>query len=91
MWWQLEALYVAQGGRCAYTGKSIRIGENASLEHVSPASRDKIRASDIDNLKWVDITVNRSKADMQIVEYLSLCREVLEHFGYNISHDLENN
>lgn len=73
----LARLWLAQGGRCAYTGRAITPGVNASLDHVVPRARGG--ADTVDNLVWTCAAVNRAKTDMTPAEFRALCAEVLAH------------
>lgn len=83
-WRELADILLQQSHRCAYSGKHLTLGENASIEHVAPVSRNAHRKTDIRNLVWVDIDVNHMKYNMTIAEFLSACRGVLETFGYRV-------
>ncbi len=74
---QLARLWLAQGGRCAYTGRRLVPGVNASVDHRVPSSRGGADA--IDNLVWCCEQVNRAKTDMTPAEFRALCAEVLAH------------
>jgi len=72
-------------GRCAYSGVRIRLGVNASLEHVLP--RMDGGDSGVDNIVWVDNRVNNAKHCMPITEFVVMCRNVLTHFGYTVTRE----
>lgn len=84
-WKELDALLIQQLGRCAYTGRPIVLGVNASIEHVEPISRSPGRASDIANLRWVEKEVNLAKRSMTLKEFLDMCKYVLKNFGYVVT------
>ena len=73
----LARLWLAQGGRCAYTGRQLTPGVNASVDHVLPRSRGG--SDELDNLVWTCAAVNRAKTDMTPAEFRALCAEVLAH------------
>jgi len=83
-WERLRDAFLAQQGKCAYTGRSLVIGESASLEHVEPVSRSEIRATDVRNIKWVRKEVNLAKNALSISDLIALCKDVLVHFGYEV-------
>jgi hypothetical protein len=83
-WGELEALLLRQLSRCAYTGKPIDLGSNASIEHVEPASRSPGRASDIANIRWVAQEVNLAKRAMPLREFIEMCKAVLKNFGFEV-------
>jgi 5-methylcytosine-specific restriction endonuclease McrA len=84
---ELINLLEAQGYRCAYSGRLIDIGENASVEHVVPVSRDRKRKTDITNIKFVDQRINQMKQGLPLSEFLGTCKEVLRFFGYEVIRD----
>ena len=86
-WIELKEALARQNNRCAYSGKEIDIGMNASVEHVQSQSKHEKRRRDITNIKWVDVRVNKSKQDMSLHDYLMLCKSVLTNFGYEIVRD----
>lgn len=73
----LARLWLAQGGRCAYTGRQLTPGVNASVDHVLPRSRGG--SDELDNLVWTCAAVNRAKTDMTPSEFRALCADVLAH------------
>lgn len=83
-WPELEALLLSQQSRCAYSGRELVIGKNASVEHVTPISKSKSRAVDIANIKWIDSQVNMAKGTLSLHEFILLCKEMLTFFGYEI-------
>jgi hypothetical protein len=86
-WQRLRDALLEQQGKCAYTGRSLTIGANASLEHIEPVSRSTNRATDVKNIKWVATEVNMAKGSRTLSEFLSMCKEVLTHFGYEVKKD----
>ncbi len=74
LWRDLGALFEAQGGRCAYTGEALVLGDNASIDHRIPRSRGG--PNTLANVQWVTWTVNRVKTDLTHDEFLSLCSKV---------------
>ena len=75
-------LWLEQRGRCAYTHAPLKLGVNASIDHVVPQCDNGDR--NVDNLKWVHIDVNMAKQKKSLVDFLALCRDVLSGFGYRI-------
>ncbi|MFX5522449.1 HNH endonuclease signature motif containing protein, partial [Acinetobacter baumannii] len=69
-WKELRDLLQKQEFKCPYTGDTIVIGENASLDHITPSSRGG--QSTIDNLQWVTATVNNAKRDLNHDEFVEL-------------------
>lgn len=68
--------------RCAYTGRKIRIGVSASLEHITARSRNG--GNETVNLCWVHREINMAKGQLSLVEFKNLCQDVLKHMGYSI-------
>ena len=73
----LRALFDAQGGLCAYTGKVLVPGTNASLDHKIPRSRGG--PDTVENLQWVDYRINLMKNALLHDEFLVACRQVLAY------------
>ena len=69
---ELRRILEEQDCRCAYTGKKLVIGDNASLDHKIPVSRGG--AKEPGNIHWVDWTVNTSfKNGLSHNNFLDLC------------------
>ena len=81
---ELEKLLNEQGHKCAYSGRPLEIGINASIEHVAPKSKHPLKAKDLDNLKWVDLSINKMKHELSLPEFLQTCKEILMFFGYQV-------
>lgn len=71
-----KALLEKQNYECAYTGKKLVLGVNASLDHKNPRSRFPDQRHLWENVEWVDIDVNRAKRSLTKEEFLDLCRLV---------------
>lgn len=69
---------------CYLSGRSIDLEDSKSyhLDHIHPLSRGGDNS--IDNCDIACRSANQSKHDMTVEEYLRLCQEVLENFGYNV-------
>ena len=78
-WRELRSLWDSQNGRCAYTGRELVIGVNASIDHILPSSRFPAKIMQLSNLCWADRKVNEIKRDMTRQEFLDLCAVVLEY------------
>jgi len=72
-----------QKSRCAYTGRKIRMGISASLEHITARSRSG--GNEAINLCWVHREINVAKGQLSLVEFKNLCQDVLRHMGYTIT------
>jgi hypothetical protein len=55
----LEQL-AAQNNKCAISGQSIKLGVNAEIDHIEPITINPAKAFEINNLRWVDSTVNKT-------------------------------
>lgn len=75
LWKQIDGLFQKQKGICAYTGEKLRIGENASIDHVIPIAQGGVR--DIDNVVWCTLTVNMAKRDLNADQFYLLCNQVI--------------
>lgn len=76
---ELRQLLDKQEWKCAYTGKFIYPGENASIDHILPISRGGSK-TDINNIQWIDIKVNILKNNTTHEEFLDLCRTISARF-----------
>lgn len=73
----LKRLWLDQKGRCALTGDVLQPGVNASLDHIVPRSKDG--QSIAKNLQWVLLSVNVAKQELDVVEFVELCRKITSH------------
>lgn len=73
----LWALWLAQGGRCAYTGWALQHGRDASLDRI-----DSSRGYAPDNVQWVHQDINRMKTDLSDKRFRELCAAVA--LGYDV-------
>jgi hypothetical protein len=71
---QLYALLERQQFRCALTGRPLS-PEEAELDHR--VSRADGGDDGIDNLQWIEATVNRAKGTMGTAAFIGLCRAVV--------------
>ena len=62
--------------KCAYTREILRVGVNASVDHIDPRSRFPDKAHNIDNIQWVTKTVNRMKDRLTHDEFLALVKRI---------------
>lgn len=68
---------------CYLTGRPLNLKEDEyELDHIIPISKGG--SCDLDNLGITCKQANQSKSNMTIEEYIQLCKEVLEHFGYKV-------
>lgn len=75
----LERVFEAQGGECYYSGVPLIPGFNMSLDHQVPITKGG--ESEISNLRWVTIQINRVKNDLSHQEFVELCRAIMTKFG----------
>lgn len=75
----LEDLFNKQGRRCAYTGRTLELGVNASLDHKYPRSKYPELRAEPSNLHWVDASINSMKHDMTHEQFVAICEEVTSH------------
>lgn len=75
----LEAIWHAQGGRCALTGVALVRGDGASVDHHVPRSRGGTH--DASNLRWVTRAANVAKNNLSDDDFLALCRNVVARLG----------
>lgn len=77
----LKAILESQGRKCAYTGRDLVCGVNASVEHKIPQSRRPDLKADLGNIEWLDLRVNRMKTDMTHDEFVEECALIAERAG----------
>lgn len=70
--------------KCYLTGRDINWDDpnTFSFDHIVPVSKGG--ENTLDNLGLCCFEVNQSKNDLSIEEFVSLCKEVLENFGYKV-------
>lgn len=73
----LMRLIKSQEYRCALTGEKIT-PKTAELDHKMPRSRGG--SDTIDNLQWLDRTINRMKGQMSNEQFIAACKKVV---GWN--------
>ena len=66
-----------QGMRCIYSGRLLRLGVNASLDHKIPLCRGGNHEEA--NLQWVDMTVNVMKSKLTENEFFGLIKEIAKN------------
>jgi hypothetical protein len=72
---ELMSLLKKQEYRCALTGEKLT-PNTAQLDHKTPKSKggDDV----LDNLQWLDRTVNKMKGSMTVEEFVSVCKRVVQ-------------
>ena len=71
--------------KCYLTGRNIDFNDTKSFEidHIIPVSKGG--SNELSNAEIACKDANQSKGSMLLEDYLLLCREVLENFGYKVS------
>lgn len=83
-WRSLANLFSTQKGKCAYTGRDLTLGVNASVEHILPSSKFPHKSNDIKNICWVDTQINSMKNDSSFEEFIQNCIDVITYNGYEV-------
>jgi hypothetical protein len=78
---RLKKMLEAQGFKCAYTGKPLALGVNASIDHKNPRGRFPSQRSVWKNVEWVDLEVNRAKRLLTKAEFIRLCHLISSRFA----------
>ena len=68
--------FAEQKGICPYTGMKLRIGVDASVDHVIPKSRGG--TNDMENIQWVHVWINWMKNDTPKGEFVSKLKKFME-------------
>lgn len=76
---KLKGIFDSQGGRCAYSGRPIRIGGDAELDHIVPESKGG--TGELSNLQWVCKAANEMKRSMLESEFFALIRDIVRTKG----------
>lgn len=74
----IAALFESQGERCAYTGETLILGINASIDHKIPQCRGG--GHNIENLQWVSKRINRNKYNLTHEEFVAECANIAAKF-----------
>lgn len=82
----VDALWEAQGGRCALTGLDMK--KNPRSWSIDRIDNDEGYTSD--NVHLVDKRVNMMKGTLSIVEFVDLCKMVAEKFPDGYPRDTED-
>jgi 5-methylcytosine-specific restriction endonuclease McrA len=78
---ELAALWKAQRGRCALTGR--RLDRSAQLDHKTPKARGG--GDNPANLQWLCVAANLAKRDLTDAEFAALCGDVMAWIGRRIA------
>lgn len=81
-----EELLVKIGDKpkCYLSGRDIDLSKSRTyhLDHILPTSKGG--PNTLDNCNIASKEANQSKHDMTLEEYIQLCKDVLENFGYKV-------
>ena len=75
---QLKDMVERQDYRCALTGRELN-PDTASADHIQPVSKGGSHT--IENIQILHSEVNAAKGTMNNDEFVSMCREVVQHVG----------
>ena len=80
MWQAIKQLLEKQEYKCAYSGRHLIPGVNASLDHIVPIAKGG--SNDITNLQWVDKQINtRMKFGLSHQEFMSLLHQIISYIN----------
>lgn len=69
--------------KCYLTGRPIDLTkDDYNFDHIQPVSKGG--SCELENLGLTCPIANASKTNLTLDEYLALCKEVLENFGYKV-------
>ena len=69
--------WIKQRGRCAYTGRKLLPDGTTHLDHILP--RAKGGSNHPDNLQFICSEANQAKGSLTHNEFITLCRDTLNH------------
>jgi hypothetical protein len=75
-WEALKTKLISQNFKCAYTGRHLIFGVNASVDHILPVARYPHLKSDPNNIQWVAKNINYMKNNFLSEEFLALVKEI---------------
>lgn len=79
-WGELKTLLDKQHATCIYSGRALRIGDNASIDHIKPVADGGTNA--IGNLQWTELYINKMKLDRTEGEFVQAIKDIAEwHLG----------
>lgn len=68
---------------CALTGRKIDILKDPyCIDHIIPVAKGG--TNELENMAIVVPEANAAKSDLTNEEFVALCKEVCEHFGYEV-------
>jgi hypothetical protein len=84
--WTITAEYAwdminAQGWKCALTGIDFEVGGKANPNQPSMDRIDPTRGYEPGNIEFITLQLNRIKLNLQVDEFVTICKKVLETRG----------
>lgn len=76
-WLDLYEILEKQNFICPYSGRRLRIGINASVDHIIPKSMKG--PNSLSNLQWVDLEINRMKRGHTPIGFLSVIKIIAKY------------
>lgn len=76
-WKVLKDIWDKQNGKCFYTGISLTLGINTSVDHIIPRSKGGLNIGE--NLCWCLFSVNQAKNNLSVDEFIILCQQVIDY------------
>lgn len=76
-WADLKSLFESQKEICPYTGLKMKLGKNATLDHIIPSSNNG--SNDISNLQWVCSSINIMKWNLSEDDFLNLVKLIYKN------------
>lgn len=73
---ELKEILIRQSYRCALSGVLLRLGLNASLDHILPKALGG--TNDVTNYRWVHTRVNQLRGNLSDEELYDLCSRLVE-------------
>jgi 5-methylcytosine-specific restriction endonuclease McrA len=73
---EIGMLLFEQKFKCAYTGLSLVLGVNASIDHIIPVSKGG--SHDLSNLQWVDLRINKFRSNQSDAEFRAFLDLIFE-------------
>lgn len=83
LWVELLSLFKKQNGKCVLSGRTLKFANNASVDHIIPLSKGGTHV--IENLRWIDLTVNVMRSNMTDEELLTFCKEIIHYHEFQSS------
>ncbi len=73
---QLHRKLLDSNYRCFFTNIPIELNSTASIDHLNPSSKYPELQSEIDNLVWCHIAINRMKNNMELEDFYFLLQQI---------------